>query len=241
MTIRLLSAALAAGFLAACVASLLQFALTSPLILRAETYETRAEAPLALVHLAHATGAPAAGEAHDHGIAEWEPGEGLPRLAFTALATLVSGVGYALLLGAALLASGRGPGGPWALRFALGGFLAFGLAPAIGLPPELPGLEAAGLAARQAWWVGTAAATTASLALAVLVRRPWAIAAGLVLLAAPHIVGAPHPETLSASPLPAALAASFAARSLAIALAFWVTLGLAFGWAWRRVAREAVS
>ncbi len=40
MTKRLLAAALVAGFLAACVASVLQFALTSPLILAAEKYET---------------------------------------------------------------------------------------------------------------------------------------------------------------------------------------------------------
>jgi cobalt transporter subunit CbtA len=236
MTVRLLSAALVAGFLAACVASLLQFTLTSPLILRAETYEKRAEAPRSLIVLAHATGT---SEGHDgHAAGEWEPGEGLPRLAFTALATLVSGIGYALLLGAALVAHGRGSVPDGALRFALGGFVAFSLAPAVGLPPELPGMEAAALGARQGWWIGTAAATAAGLYLAVVVRRPWAIAAGLALIAVPHVVGAPHPVALSAGELPAALAAQFAARSLAVALAFWVALGLAFNWAWRVVARE---
>ena len=238
MTIRLLSAALVAGFLAACVASVLQFALTSPLILRAEAYEKRAEVPLAgLVVLAHAGDAHGA-QAHDsHAAPEWEPGEGLPRLAFTALATLVTGVGYALLLGAALLAHGRGVP-HLALRFALGGFLAVALAPAVGLPPELPGMEAAPLAARQLWWIGTALATAGGLYLAVMVARPWAVAAGLALIAAPHVVGAPHP-VLASGELPAALAAQFAARSLAVSLAFWVVLGLGLGWAWRLFGRGA--
>ena len=231
MTIRLLSAALVAGFLAACVAAVLQFALTSPLILKAEVYEKRAEAaPAGFIVLAHA------GDAHaGHGVeaeAEWEPGEGLPRLAFTALATLVAGVGYALLLGAALLVHGRGVP-DLALRFALGGFLAVALAPAIGLPPELPGMAAGPLGARQLWWVATALATASGLYLAVMIGRPWAIAAGLSLIVAPHLVGAPHPADPVAGTLPAELAAQFAARSLAVALAFWAALGLAFARAWR--------
>ncbi len=74
MTKRLLAAALVAGFLAACVASALQFALTSPLILAAEKYETaEAVAPARhalanpLIVLAHA--------GHDHGGGEpqWQP------------------------------------------------------------------------------------------------------------------------------------------------------------------------
>ncbi len=150
MTKRLLAAALVAGFLAACVASVLQFALTSPLILAAEKYETAETAGPALagralsnplIVLAHA-GHDHAG--HDHGgEPQWQPAPGLPRLAFTALATLVSGVGYALLLGAVLVATGRTVTPGEALKFGIGGFLAASLAPAIGLPPELPGIAAA--------------------------------------------------------------------------------------------------
>ncbi len=48
---------------------------------------------------------------HDHGTLdaapEWQPAPGFQRMAFTGLATLVGGVGYALLLGAVLLACGR--------------------------------------------------------------------------------------------------------------------------------------
>lgn len=234
MTKRLLAAALVAGFLAACVASALQFALTSPLILAAEKYEmaeTVAPAHHAfanpLIVLAHA--------GHDHGgEPQWQPAPGLPRLAFTALATLVSGVGYALLLGAVLVATGRAVTPSEALKFGIGGFLAANLAPAIGLPPELPGIAAAGLESRQLWWVATALATAIGLYLVAIRRGPVAIGLGLALIVAPHVWGAPHgPEEISA--MPPVFAAQFAARSLAIGFAFWAVLGLAFGWAWEAV------
>jgi cobalt transporter subunit CbtA len=234
MTKRLLAAALVAGFLAACVTSLLQFALTSPLILAAEKYETaESVAPTRvsanpLIVLAHA--------GHDHGAEpQWQPSPGLPRLAFTALATLVSGVGYALLLGAVLVATGREVTPAEALRFAIGGFLAASLAPAVGLPPELPGTAAAALESRQLWWVATALATAIGLYLVAIRRGPAAVAIGLALIVAPHAWGAPHgPEEISA--MPPVYAAQFAARSLAVAFAFWAVLGLAFGWAWGTVA-----
>ncbi len=162
-------------------------------------------------------------------------GPGLPRLAFTALATLVSGVGYALLLGAVLVAAGRTVTPAEALKFGIGGFLAASLAPAIGLPPELPGIAAAALESRQLWWVATALATAIGLYLIAIRRGPAAIAIGLALLVAPHVWGAPHgPEEISA--MPPVFAAQFAARSLAIGFAFWAVLGLAFGWAWGAVA-----
>ncbi|HEV7439290.1 MAG TPA: CbtA family protein, partial [Methylobacterium sp.] len=133
MIIRLLSAALVAGFLAAVVATSLQFALTSPLIIAAERYETHAaldpQAPderpasalpilLAHAHSGHEAGQ---GSGQESGQADsaWQPGPGLPRMAFTALATLVGGVGYALLLGAVLAACNREPTPETSLRFAI--------------------------------------------------------------------------------------------------------------------------
>ncbi|ACL57129.1 CbtA family protein [Methylobacterium nodulans] len=243
MTIRLLSAALVAGFLAACVASGLQFALTSPLILEAEKYETHASLePVqasSLIVLAHAGSEHGAGHGAGAETEEWQPAPGLPRLAFTALATLVSGVGYALLLGAVLLATGRPVTRGEALRFAIGGFLAASLAPAIGLPPELPGMGGEALALRQTWWIATALATAAGLYLVAIRGGALAVATGLALIVAPHVWGAPHVAESSA--LPAAVAAQFAARSIAVAFAFWAVLGLAFGWAWDAVARKPAA
>lgn len=258
MMIRLVSAALVAGFLAAVVATGLQLALTSPLIIAAERYESgEATAPAALwmprgaspaslivpVHSGHDHGG------KDHGgktdgveggevAPAWQPGPGLPRMVFTALATLVGGVGYALLLGAALIACGREPSPETGLRFAIAGFLAVALAPSLGLPPELPGMEAAPLAERQFWWIMTAAATAMGLYLIAIRRSSIAIAGGLVLLVAPHLAGAPE-TSHTASALPPGYAAQFAARSLGIAFVFWAVIGLAFGWAWNSVGRKS--
>ena len=128
MIIRLLSAALAAGFLAAVVVTGLELTLTSPLIVAAERYEHQqthqAERglPIVLAHAGHDHAAPDAAP-------EWQPGEGLPRMAFTALATLVGAVGYALLLGAAILACGREPTRQVRVAFAIPGFARVALPP----------------------------------------------------------------------------------------------------------------
>jgi cobalt transporter subunit CbtA len=231
MIIRLLSAALAAGFFAAVVVTGLELTLTSPLIVAAERYEQAEPShqaartlPIVLAHAGHDHAAPDTAP-------EWQPGAGLPRMAFTGLATLVGAVGYALLLGAVMLACGREPTPQVALAFAVAGFASVALAPGLGLPPELPGSEAAPLAVRQAWWVMTAASTAMGLYLIAVRRSLIAILGGVVLIIAPHVVGAPQaPE--GASALPAALAAQFAARSLAISFVFWMLLGLGFGRAW---------
>ena len=53
---------------------------------------------------------------------------------------------------------------------------------------------------------------------------------GIVLIALPHLIGAPHPSSPE-SAVPAVLAAEFAARSVATMAVFWIVLGAAFGWA----------
>ena len=237
MIIRLLSAALVAGFFVAVIVTGLELTLTSPLIVAAERYEQAEPShqaaralPIVLAHAGHDHAAPDSAP-------EWQPGPGLPRMAFTGLATLVGAVGYALLLGAVMLACGREPTPQAALAFAVAGFASVALAPGLGLPPELPGSAAAPLAVRQAWWVMTAAATGMGLYLIAMRRTLIAILGGLVLIIAPHVVGAPQaPE--GASELPAALAAQFAARSLAISFVFWMLLGLGLGRAWQVFGRK---
>ena len=248
MITRLLSAALVAGFLASVVATGLQLALTSPLILQAETYEGEgahaalapsSDAPFAaLIVPAHG------GSGHDHGKAdatsdEWQPAPGLQRMAFTGLATLVGGVGYALLLAAVMLALRREPTPQSGLVVGVAGFLAVALAPAIGLPPELPGMGAAPLVLRQSWWLMTVVATGLGLYLIAVRRVPLTILGGLVLIVAPHLAGAPHAVDTVSSQVPPATAAQFAARSLAIGFVFWAVIGLAYGWAWGLFGRAA--
>ncbi len=78
------------------------------------------------------------------------------------------------------------------------------IAPSLGLPPELPGIPAP-LTPRQLWWLATALATPIGLWLVVFRRSPPRAILALLLLAAPHLIGAPQlaeaptyvPEALS--------------------------------------------
>jgi cobalt transporter subunit CbtA len=121
------------------------------------------------------------------------------------------------------------------------GFAAAGLAPALGLSPELPGSAAAVLEDRQIWWIATAVATAAGLWLALRVSKPWSIAGGIVLMILPHVIGAPHPEGFI-SEVPAELSGHFAAASLVVMAVVWSLAGTVAGYVWQRgEARQAVT
>lgn len=215
-----------AGLFAAIVLTLLQSLWVSPLILQAETYETGASAghePAAEAAHDHAHAA-----GHEHGAEAWAPEDGWQRLLSTGLSNLVVAVGFALML--AGLFTLRAPGRSWqGLLWGLGGFATFSLAPSAGLPPELPGTEAADLLLRQYWWLGTATATAVGLGLLAFGRDwTWRLA-GVPLLALPHLVGAPQPE-VHVSLAPAALAQEFVVASLLTNALFWSALGLAAAW-----------
>ena len=62
--------------------------------------------------------------------------------------------------------------------------------------------------------------------------------AGIVLIAAPQVYGAPQPADLS-SAVPAVLGAEFAVAALATTLFFWIVLGLSLGFANEKVAKAA--
>jgi predicted cobalt transporter CbtA len=59
---------------------------------------------------------------------------------------------------------------------------------------------------------------------------------GIAILLLPHAIGTPVPPA-EAGPVPAALAAEFAAVSLVSALVFWTVLGGLTGHFWSRFAR----
>ncbi|GAB3372701.1 CbtA family protein [Azotobacter armeniacus] len=224
-----------AGLLAALLLTLLQSLWVTPLILEAETYESGGPA---IVERSHA-----AGHGYNHGHADghvhegWAPENGWQRTLATGLSNLVVAVGFALML--AGLFTLRAPGKTWnGLLWGLGGFATFSLAPSLGLPPELPGTEAADLLLRQYWWIGTAVATPIGLAL-IAFARSWSLRiAGAVLLAIPHLIGAPQPE-VHTSLAPEALANQFILASLATNALFWAALGLSAAWLFGRDSRNA--
>ena len=110
------------------------------------------------------------------------------------------------------------------MLWGLAGFAVFTLAPGLGLPPELPAMPAADLGARQTWWVGTVLATGIGLWL-IAFRGTVALSlVGLALIVAPHIIGAPQPESHE-SPIPEALHHQFVVAVTVTNLIFWVALG----------------
>jgi cobalt transporter subunit CbtA len=144
------------------------------------------------------------------------------------LADVATAFGFALLLAAALLL--RGAGG-WrdGIYWGLGGFLTFVLAPGLGLPPALPGTEVAALFDQQLWWCATALLTAGGLSLLFLARSAPASLAGAILIALPHLYGAPLPEHPGAL-APESLSKQFAAAALAVSFLFWTVLGASTGY-----------
>jgi cobalt transporter subunit CbtA len=228
-----LLAAVAAGMLAGVVATAAQSVKVIPLILKAETYET-AGTPTAAASHDHGTASPA----HAHDADAWAPKDGLERLAYTLMSNIIAGVGFACVLGAAIMFSNRQVSLKTGAVWGAAGFLVFSLAPALGLPPELPGTEAAGLTARRGWWLLTVVSTAAGLAFIAFPRLVWFKALGVALMVLPHVIGAPHPETYGGL-APGALAAEFAVASLVTAAVFWVVLGSTLGGFLERLGRPA--
>ncbi|RXF73728.1 CbtA family protein [Hansschlegelia zhihuaiae] len=232
---RILACGLSAGLLVGLFAAALQLTFVSPLILKAEVYEEAASAAHASAPAhEHAAGA----VDHDHGEG-WAPENGAERAAFTTLATVASTIGFALMLVAAAALSPAGLTVRTGVAFGLAGFAATGLAPSLGLAPELPGSAAGDLLLRQGWWIATAIATAAGIAL-LAYGRPALKALGVALMAAPHLIGAPVAGAPS-STAPAELSAAFAAQAIVVQAIVWTTLGAACGYVWSRQERSRTA
>ena len=240
---RMLTSALVAGGVAGLFAALLHFAFIQDKIRLAEQYEAGA--------LVHFTGAAAVARSDDHSTAvpapaptavAAEPGDPEPaapdikRNALTVLAAVLVYVAYALILVAGFAVAaicGRRITAREGALWGIAGFAAFQMAPAMGLAPELPGTLAADLASRQLWWWGTVAATAGGLALIGYGRGLAMAALALVLLAAPHLIGAPELQSFFGV-APPELAAGFVASVLGVGLAGWTMMGALAGRLWSR-------
>jgi len=222
---RVVLAAALAGLVAGVALSALHLIGAAPLIAKAEVYEHAAEVSAAL-------------PAHGHEEIAWTPADGFERAAFTVLADLLTAIGFGLLLISAYALRGTEMDWRKGLLWGLAGFVTFTLAPALGLPPELPGTEAAPLHDRQLWWIGTALATGSGLALMFFGRRWIWTLTGVALLALPHIVGAPGPAK-SASVAPASLELQFIAVAVGTSALFWLALGALTGLFYQRLQRAS--
>jgi cobalt transporter subunit CbtA len=228
---RILIAAVISGIVAGIAFTGLQACKVMPLIWQAETFES----VTGYADSGHSHGAPAV-NTHSHGDEghdTWAPADGVERIAFTLLANVLIGIGFALLLCAAFALYGQVD---WrkGLIWGLLGYTIFQLAPAFGLPPELPGMRSAPVNDRQIWWVAAVAATAGGLALIFLANQGIWKTVGIALIALPHMFGAPHPHFDGPGVLPAELAASFVSASLITNLLFWLLLGGVSAFAFNR-------
>ena len=219
---KIVVSALIAGFGAGLMAALLQFVFVQPLLLHAELFEIDPSTSLDLVTI----------QRGPFDVVR----EGF-NLIFSAL--VYTGYGFIML---AIMVWTEERGEPISVRAGLiwgvAGFVTMHMAPAFGLAPDLPGLNGADVEARQIWWFITATCTGIAIWL-IAFGQNWALwGSAIALLAAPHFIGAPLPDMLT-QVAPPELAASFAARTLGVALAVWVTLGLLLGVVWRNTLTEA--
>ena len=214
-------AAVLSGLLVGSFATIAQHIATVPLIVQAEVYEQQAH-----------------NEQHeDEG---WQPANGFERNTYTALFNLVDWIGFALLLNGALVLMRRPVTWREGYLWGLGAFVAFVIAPGLGLPPELPGVPTAPLLPRQLWWTATVMATACGLGLIAFSRSAVVAAAAILLIAAPHFVGARRLEHVDTN-VPKFLSHRFVVAVTLTALPCWALLGGLAGHFYRRFSRDAAG
>ncbi len=209
----MLSSALFAGFAAGLIAAVLQIYFLVPVLLEAELYETGQ-----LTHFG--------GEGFVPNTIPLE--HDWARNGMTMLSTIAIYIGFAMLVVAGIAyADSRGiaPQVKTGLLWGLAGFAAIQLLPSLGLPPELPGMIAAEVTARQIWWAGTVICTLVAIGSFAFTNdwRFWV--GGVLILMLPHLIGAPHPEVFGGT-VPPELAAQFVGLSLGVGAISWAILGL---------------
>jgi len=181
---------------------------------------------------------------HHHDEEAWGPEDGLERTLYTLLANVLAGIGFAAILlavmsqlqlqGLTKLSVVKG------LAWGAAGFIAFFAAPGIGLPPEIPGIEAAPLDNRQSWWLLTVVASGIGIG-TLAFAKSYFKSVGLALLALPYLIGAPHPAgpefmhpDANAVAILTDLHHQFIIASGVTNLIFWLALGSLCAWAVNR-------
>ena len=213
---------------------LLQITLVDPIIFEAESFEIpEPESP---------------DDNHGHSHQGWGPEDGFERTFYTLISNVFAATGFAAVLLAlmnllALRNQGLTPqsnGLTQGVLWGLGGFAAVFLAPAIGLPPEIPGIEAPPIESRQTWWFLTVACVAFGIGLVAFAGGVKKLL-GLVLVSIPFIVGAPaHEGPMFTHPDPAVVAAltnlhqSFIVASGVVNLVFWIALGIVTAMGFKR-------
>lgn len=245
----MLFATIVAGVLAGLLFAATQQILTVPLIMEAELYEDSALALLneetdgdfLAVESSQENNVNATGDAvttevvtnKDTANEEIAPVADMDaavskRMLYTGLGSLLTSLVFALLMTAAMTVYGKG-NARTGLLWGLAGYLAFFVAPSLGLAPKLPSAVTTALEHRQLWWGTTVLATLFALALLMLAKPILLKVVGVLLLAIPHWVGAPVSEQAT-SLAPEALSHAFIWMTAVTNFVLWITLGVLIGW-----------
>ncbi|MEK9598507.1 MAG: CbtA family protein [Alphaproteobacteria bacterium] len=210
---RIIVSGLFAGALGGIIAGFLQWYFVQPVLLHSELYETGI--------LTHFDGS--SNSAHPD-LEYIQP----IRDGLSLIFSMLIYTGYAFILIAAMLLRERKSetnitfhqGIIWGVS----GFFVVHLAPAISLPPEVPGVAAAELQLRQIWWFATTLLTAGGLWIIAFTKKGSRFIIGAALILAPHIIGAPEPDIFT-GPAPTEIGALFASRALGTGLISWAMLG----------------
>ena len=239
---RIIFCALFVGLLSGLLFSGFQYFSVSPIIFQAEAFELSEPVSEPVVDDHHH--GQSAGAAHSHDTEAWAPEDGTERTLYSILSNVLAGIGFAavvLALMSQLQLQGITKLSPLkGLLWGTAGFIAFFAAPGIGLPPEIPGIEAAPIENRQSWWTFTVIASGLGLAVLAFAKGYFKVL-GLVLMALPFIIGAPHvvgpefahPDAAAVSTL-VELHQQFIIASGISNLIFWLAIGGLSAWALNR-------
>ena len=239
---RIVFYAVLVGLLSGLLLTAVQFWQVIPIIQSAERFEGEPVSATATVngHSGHDH------SGHEHSADAWAPADGMERTGFTLMSNVLSAIGLALVLLAAIVASLKSNIATrldwrYGLLWGAAGYAVFYLAPSLGVPPEIPGAIAAPLEARQLWWLSAVLCTATGLAAIAFGKSPWRWV-GFGLLVVPFLFGAPQPPTgvlTNQSPAVTAelaeLARQFIGATAIANAAFWLALGLTSVWSARRI------
>jgi len=223
------------SLIAGLLLTLIQQSQVLPLIQEAESYEQAVRLQMSVLESKSHRSSMTHTHEHQDDKEAWQPEDGLQRNFFTASANVVFALGFALLLGATVTLRAKKINWRSGLLWGLAGYAIFVVAPSLGLPPEVPGTQVAELANRQIWWVFTAFCTASGLAFIIFNHRLAIKIFGILLLIAPHVIGAPQPEFHS-STAPAELAQAFVFATLITNGIFWLSLGGLYGFFHQKIA-----
>jgi cobalt transporter subunit CbtA len=235
----LVFSALFVGLISGGLSTAVQFFQVIPIIISAEAFEGEPAPATTSEKTEHNQAS------HEHATKEeWGPEDGLERTAYTLLTNILTAIGFALLILTAIVASQKPDDNSklnWrhGILWGLSGYVIFFVAPALGLPPEIPGTTAAPLETRQIWWIFAVICTAVGIGGVMFVKQPWRWAL-LGLLVIPHLVGAPHITEMFADKPPAVaaeltvLTQQFIIATAISTATLWIALGITSVWTAKR-------